>query len=124
MRLLARFFPTITLCIGIIFGATVMDVAHAREIEATVAPAPEVLGNCSTSGPTRFSTYWAFSVVCTSGTGGVQSKLSILTTSGIIVTDYGPCVGKYSGSPAYVYPPWYTGGMSGSRVWVANWRSC
>lgn len=45
-NLLARIFPTLTLCAGIIFGATIMDVAHAREIDTGVrleAPAPETM---------------------------------------------------------------------------------
>ena len=97
---------------------------HYDQLVVAEASRPETLGSCRVSGPTRYSTYWAFSVTCTSGTGGIRSKLTIRTSSGVLVTDYGPCVGKYSGSPAYVYPPWYLGGMSGSSVWVANWASC
>jgi hypothetical protein len=99
--------------VAILVGATFGIVQHT-----------DALGGCQPAGPTRFATYWAFSVTCTSGTGGIRSHLVILTRTGVALTDYGPCSGKFTPSAAYVTPSWLVGGMTGSRVYVANWSPC
>jgi hypothetical protein len=105
-------------------AATFGYVNHATDADNIDTGWRPALGGCQPAGPTRFATYWAFAVTCTSGTGGVRSHLVILTRNGVALTDYGPCSGKFTPSAAYVTPSWLVGGMTGSRVYVANWSPC
>jgi hypothetical protein len=98
--------------------------AEASTVER--APVPEALYNCKQSAIHRDSTssgYVSGSTVCTSGTGGIYTRL-VVSAGGTRLADNGPCVGKFSGSPAYVWVPWYLGGPSRATVVYYNELGC
>jgi hypothetical protein len=92
----------------------------------TIARAPTYLYDCRKSTVHRDTTssgYVSASISCTSGVGGQRTYLAV-SAGGTRLSDRGPCVGKYSGSPAYIWVPWYLGGPQRAVVVSYYSASC